>query len=88
MRAKILSKKPSLHEEDKFFLIIDDIVEMAICKYKIMFRRHKNGTLYRSNCNYEQSFNIQLEAEKGEIIDLTELYVEELDNITNRWELI
>lgn len=88
MRAKILSKKPSLHEEEKFFFIIDDIVEMAICKYKIMFRRYKDKTLYRANCNYEQSFNIQLEAEKGELIDLTELYVEELDNITNRWELI
>lgn len=87
MRVKIMSKNRQLDDGEKFFLIIDDITEMVIGKSKIVFSK-KDRTLYRANCNDEQSFNIQLSAEKGEIIDLTELYVEELDYITNHWEFI
>ena len=87
MRAKILSKNHHFDDEDeeKFFHIIDDIVEIVIGKSKIMLRR-EDRTLYRANCNNEQSFNIQLSAEKGELIDLTELDVEVFGNAVDWWE--
>ena len=48
--------------------------------------RREDRTLYRANCNNEQSFNIQLSAEKGELIDLTELDVEVFGNAVDWWE--
>lgn len=92
MRAKILSKKS---ENNKYFLIIDDIIDIIIYDSSIVFHRNissngndKNSELYRAYCNDEQSFNIQLSAEKGELIDLTELNVEVFCNDGDYWILI
>lgn len=88
MKVKILSKNGNLSEQEKYFVICDDVNYMTIGNNNIVFRRN-DETLYRAEgCSKQQTFNIQLSAEKGEIIDLTELNVERYDSYLDEWVLI